>query len=150
MAEVSFYHLHGATLEHALPRLLEKVLERGLRAVVVASSAERVEALDAALWTYGTGSFLPHGTVDGGSADEQPVLLTTAPDENPNSAQVLVLVDGATSDDFGRYDRVLDVFDGNESGALDAARRRWQALEARSHTRTYFQQTAAGGWEKKD
>ena len=44
-----------------LPPLLEKSLERGWRVVVQAGSQERVEALDAHLWTYREDSFLPHG-----------------------------------------------------------------------------------------
>ena len=35
MTEIGFYHLQRSTLEQALPRLLEKVLETGGRAVVV-------------------------------------------------------------------------------------------------------------------
>ena len=35
MTDVSFYHLQKVGLERALPKLLEKALERGLRAVVV-------------------------------------------------------------------------------------------------------------------
>ena len=42
MTEVSFYHLERTALEQALPRLLEKVLERDWRALVVAASMERV------------------------------------------------------------------------------------------------------------
>ena len=45
MTEVRFYHLQRKTLEDALPQILEKTLERGWRAVVMAGSEERVEAL---------------------------------------------------------------------------------------------------------
>ena len=38
MTEVRFYHLQRKTLEQALPQLLEKTLERGWRAVVMAGS----------------------------------------------------------------------------------------------------------------
>ena len=50
MTEILFYHLHRQPLERVLPPLLEKSLERGWRAVVQASSEERIEALDAHLW----------------------------------------------------------------------------------------------------
>ena len=62
MTEICFYHLERQPLERVLPQLLEKSLERGWRVVVQAASEERVEALDAHLWTYRDDSFLPHGT----------------------------------------------------------------------------------------
>ena len=69
---------------------MEKVLARGSRAVVVAGSEERVEHLNALLWTYDDRGFLPHGSARDGFAAEQPVYLTTE-EENPNAATVLVL-----------------------------------------------------------
>ena len=64
-------------LERVLPTLLEKSLERGWRVVVQASSDERVEALDAHLWTYRDDGFLPHGTSKEQEAAEQPILITS-------------------------------------------------------------------------
>ena len=55
MTEVLFYHLLRQPLETVLPTLLEKSLARGWRVVVEAASAERVEALDAHLWTFRDG-----------------------------------------------------------------------------------------------
>ncbi len=52
MTEVGFYHLLTTPLEKALPGLLVKALDGGMRAVVLAGSDERVEALCAALWTF--------------------------------------------------------------------------------------------------
>ena len=94
VVEYGFYHLTRMALEPALGRLSERVLASGQRAVVVASSAERVEALNRALWTFGRDSFLPHGSRDDGFAEDQPVFLTDRADY-PNGATVLVLVDGA-------------------------------------------------------
>ena len=62
----------------AAATLLERSLERGWRVVVQAASDERIEALDAHLWTYRDDSFLPHGTAREADAAEQPILLTTA------------------------------------------------------------------------
>ena len=62
MTEILFYHLQGQKLEGVLTPLLEKSLERGWKVVVQGASEERIEALDAHLWTYRDDGFLPHGT----------------------------------------------------------------------------------------
>jgi len=148
MTEVRFYHLQRRTLEQTLPKLLEKTLERGWRAVVLAGSAERVDALNQLLWTYDPASFLPHGTRRDGAAEEQPVWLT-AEDENPNGATVLFQLDGAASDRPEAYDLVCDLFDGNDDEAVMAARDRWKRCKAAGHALTYWQETERGAWEKK-
>lgn len=148
MTEISFYHLQRAPLAEALPRLLARVLASNLRAVVLCGSPERVQALDAALWTYDPASFLPHGTAAGGFAARQPIYLTTT-EENPNGATVLAVVDGAEPAYVGQFDRCLDMFDGNDPEALEAARERWRHYKEAGFALTYWQQTPSGGWEKK-
>jgi DNA polymerase-3 subunit chi len=148
MTEVRFYHLQRTALEAALPPMLEKTLERGRRAVVMAGSEERVEHLVDRLWTYSERSFLPHGSARDGHADMQPVWLTTA-DENPNGAQVLFLTDGTTSEHVADYELCVELFDGNDESAVQAARARWTAYKAAGHQLTYWQQSAAGRWEQK-
>ena len=148
MTDVGFYHLQRTPLEQALPKLLEKVLGAGLRAVLKAGSEERVEALNSLLWTYDQRGFLPHGSRKDGHAEAQPVWLTDL-EENPNGAKVLILTDGASADSVADYDRCLDMFDGNDPEAVEAARERWKAYKAAGHTVTYWQQTERGGWEKK-
>ena len=95
MTEILFYHLKGQALEQVLPALLQKSLERGWRVVVQASSEERVEALDAHLWTWRDDAFLPHGTWRDAEPSEQPILLTVN-EGNPNGAAVRFLVEGAS------------------------------------------------------
>ena len=148
MTEIGFYHLTRSPLEVALPRLLEKVLGAGLRAVVRAGSPERVEFLNAALWTYDPASFLSHGTAREGEAASQPIWLT-AGEDGPNAAQVLVLTDGVTAGDVADFERCLELFDGRDADAVEAARRRWLAYREAGHTLTYWQQTPRGGWEQK-
>lgn len=148
MTEIGFYHLQRAPLERALPKLLEKVLERGHRAVLMAASADRVEALNGLLWTYEQRSWLPHGSVRDGYAEEQPVYLTTA-EENPNGADVLVLVDGVKPGFADSFARVVDMFDGRDEEQVAAARGRWRAYKEAGFDLTYWQQTETGGWQKK-
>ncbi len=149
MTDIGFYHLTRTPLERALPKLLEKALGQGLRAVVIAGSEERVAALDTALWTYEQLAFLPHGTAKDGDAEAQPVFLTTE-DENPNGAKLLVLTDGVASARIEGFERCIDMFDGADPDAVARARERWRALKAAGHSLAYWQQTDRGGWEKKE
>jgi DNA polymerase-3 subunit chi len=147
VVEIGFYHLLTTPLERALPRLLERARAQGYRIVVRAASADRIEHLNAVLWTYDEASFLPHGSARDGSAALQPIWLTDG-DDNPNAATMLVLVDGAEPGDLTRYARIADLFDGGDPGAVTAARDRWRRAKAAGHTLIYWQQTGAG-WEKK-
>ena len=149
MTEVLFYHLQSQPLEAALPRLLEKALERGWRAVVQATSPERLSALDDHLWTFSDESFLPHGSDREPDAAEQPVVLTLS-DGNPNEAAIRFLVEGALPPaDLSSYERLLVLFDGSDEAALAAAREHWKGLKAAGHQATYWQQDARGRWERK-
>ena len=148
MTRIGFYHLQRWPLEQALPKLLEKVRAAGHLAVVMAGSTERVRLLDDLLWTYAENSWLPHGTARDGDAARQPIWLTEG-DDNPNGADVLVLVDGVVPDSLQGYDRCLDVFDGRDDSAVAAARMRWKRWKAEGHDLVYFQQTERGGWEEK-
>lgn len=149
MTEIGFYHLTRSKLDRALPKLLEKVLESGARAVVRTGSDERVAFLNAALWTYDPASFLPHGSAREGDAEEQPVWLTTE-QENPNDAGILVLTDGVDAGDIGDFARCLEMFDGNDAQSVEAARARWRAYRDAGHALTYWQQNERGGWEKRE
>ena len=148
MAEISFYHLLHTPLERALPKLMEKVLESGARAVIRTGSAERAEALSGVLWSYDQGSFLPHGTARDGNEDRQPIWITPD-DENPNASDILVLTDGVPAGDIGAWRRCLEMFDGRDEMAVTEARRRWSDYKGADHDLTYWQQTERGGWEKQ-
>ena len=148
MTDVAFYHLQKSTLETALPRLLEKTLAAGKRAVVMAGSVQRVEALAVHLWTYDPAAWLPHGTAQDGSAEDQPIWLTDR-DENPTGATFLFLTDGADSARIDAYERCFDLFDARDPEAVEAARARWAIRTSAGPNVTYWQQTDRGGWEMK-
>jgi DNA polymerase III subunit chi len=148
MAEIGFYHLLSMSLERALPKLLERACAHGHRVVVRAASPERVEHLNAALWTYEEAAFLPHGSARDGNPGAHPIWLTDR-DENPNGASMIVLVDGVEAEDLQAFARCADVFDGNDPDAVEATRRRWRRAREAGHSLTYWQQTVSG-WEQKE
>mgnify|MGYP003349437129 CR=1 FL=1 len=148
VTEVNFYHLTKSSLEDALPRLLQKTLQAGERAVVLLGSEERVDSLNTYLWTYDDRGFLPHGSAKDGEADRQPVWLTHV-DENPNGAAFLFVADRAKSEKVAEFRRCFEIFDGRDEAAVADSRERWKIYKAAGHVVAYWQQTAAGGWEKK-
>jgi DNA polymerase III subunit chi len=148
MTDISFYHLTRQPLPLALPLLLQKALQSGARVLVRAASAERVEQLDEALWTFDPASFLPHGTDRNAHADLQPILLTTRQAPPANGASILATVDSVFPADADAFARVLYLFDGVNGDELAAARAAWTQLKAAGHSLTYWQQ-AERGWEKK-
>lgn len=146
--EVLFYHLERQPLETVLPTLIERVVERGWRTVIEIGNPDRVQALNNLLWTYKPESFLPHGTKADGPPAEQPVFLTSEPD-NPNAATVRFLVEGAVPTIFSGYNRIVLLFDGRNPDALAAARAHWKAAKATDCKLTYWQQNQDGRWEQK-
>jgi DNA polymerase III subunit chi len=149
VTEILFYHLQGQRLENVLPALLEKSLERGWRVVVQGESEERIEALDAHLWTYRDDGFLPHGTWREPEAAQQPILLTLA-GSNPNAATVRFLIDGAAVPaDAESYQRIVLLFDGEDEEAVTAARARWSDAKAKGFAATYWQPDGQGRWVKQ-
>lgn len=149
MTEVHFYHLQRAPLDAALPKLLEKVLGAGARAMVRVPDAPLADHLDQVLWTYDRQSFLPHGTEQSRWPDRQPILLTTR-SQNVNQATMLVLINNADKpDDWQRYDRVLYMFDGRDQDITARAREDWKAFRDKASKLCYWQQGEQGGWQQK-
>jgi len=149
MTEILFYHLQRLPLEKVMPQLLEKSVERGWRVVVQGASDERIEALDAHLWTYRDDGFLAHGTYRESEAAMQPILLTVN-DDNPNGANVRFLIDGVpVPPDAASYQRIVLLFDGEDDEAVAAARTRWSEAKAQGFEATYWQVDENGRWEKK-
>jgi len=148
MTELLFYHLQNQPPERVLPTLLERSLDRGWRVIVQCASEERVEALDAHLWTFRDDSFLPHGTARENAA-EQPILVTVG-DDNPNQASVRFLLDGVpVPPDAATYERIVLLFDGGDPDAVADARERWKAAKADGFEVTYWQADEQGRWQKK-
>jgi DNA polymerase III subunit chi len=145
MTEIGFYHLTRSNLTQALPQLLARTLAAGQRALVLGADAAGLDAISVALWAQP--AWLPHGSVADGDPDLQPIWLTGEP-EPLNGARFLFMVEGAQTDRLADFERVFDLFDGNDPEAVAAARLRWMLAKEAGHVLAYWQQTEAS-WRKK-
>jgi DNA polymerase III subunit chi len=146
--EILFYHLQKASLEQVLPSLLEKTLERGWKAVIRASSDERLKALDDHLWAYRDDVFLPHCLDQMTDEIEHAPIILSLQDTRFNDAEVIFVVDSADMPATSGWTRAVIMFDGNDLEALTKARTTWKSLKANDHEATYWRQSEQGRWEK--
>ncbi|MGA7674526.1 MAG: DNA polymerase III subunit chi [Rhizomicrobium sp.] len=152
MTETLFYHLERRDLDDVLPGLIEKTLERGWRALIRTESAERADAIDTRLWTFNDG-FLPHAQTGDGDPVRQPVLITVE-EGNPNAANVLFVVGGASPPAWDGAEakaltRIVLMFDGRDPAAVETARAAWKDAKAAGHDVTYWKESPTGKWEKQ-
>jgi DNA polymerase-3 subunit chi len=146
VTEIGFYHLTRTALPEALARLLDRTSQTGQRALVLCPDEMLLNDLDTALWACPEPVWLPHGKAADGDPDLQPVWLSTDP-EPANGARFLFLVEGAMTDRIGVFDRVFDLFDGNDPDKVAAARSRWRVARDGGHTLTYWKQ-GPRNWDK--
>ncbi len=150
MTRIDFYHLQKAPLEQVLPKLCEKAYATGKRIKIMLGNEERVEFINSLLWTYSEESFLPHGSKRDGFVEVQPIFIS-ADEANENSAVMLILADGAIFpvDKLDSYERVLNIFDGNDENSLNNARGYWKEIKTLGGELHYWQQNANGSFEQK-
>lgn len=141
MSQVDFYHLTRTPIETVLPKLLEKILAGGGRALVVAGNIELLGRLDDQLWRYDAASFLPHGRAGEGDEAEQPVLLAERADPL-NAARFLLVADGQWPENAETFERVFFLFD---ESTIANARAQWRGLTL---PKRYWKQDERGRWVK--
>lgn len=151
MAELWFYQLGRRELAQALAPLLERCLAKGWRALVRGTDPARLEALDQALWVSAPASFLPHG-LDGRDSQDDPArnpIWLSHYVANANGADVVFLVHGALAPDAAQFQRVCEVFDGEDPSALANARARWREGKSAGLALAYWREKQGAGWSKE-
>jgi DNA polymerase-3 subunit chi len=114
-------------------RLLRKAYRAGAR-VWVTAPAERLAALDAALWTFEAQEFLPHVRVPGpaaGLAPRTPIWLSTAAAPEaaaPPAPPVLVNLGAAPPADAEAFERVIEIVSDDAQERAEG-RQRWRHYE---------------------
>lgn len=102
--------------------------EQGRRVLIRADGDAQAQALDQALWTFDSDSFLPHAPAGGQDQAGEPVLISQGRD-NPNRAQVLILASGHQEPPVTGFDFVIQLLPEEPGPELDACRQAFVALK---------------------
>lgn len=147
-ATAMFYHLTRTGLDDTVAMILTRALAQGWRVMLRAPDRALLEHLDEKLWLGPEEGFLPHGLEGGPQDAAQPVLLGQGP--ILNDARGLVLLSGAeaSAEEAARLDRLWLIFDGADTGAVQAARGQWQRLTGLGLAAQYWSDDS-GAWVKK-
>ena len=148
MTDIRFYHLQQQPLEQALPALLLKCQQAGLRALIKCPDAAIMDTLDRVLWDFHADTFLAHDK-DGCKRPAMQPFFLTLENENKNSAEVIVLVDAVDAPELDTYQRCLYMFDGRAEAVVNKARQAWKTFKDMDFEMSYWQQREQGGWEQK-
>ncbi|MDR0753348.1 MAG: DNA polymerase III subunit chi [Holosporaceae bacterium] len=141
--EISLYHVMTGGLIPAIIRLLEKIYLAKQRCVFFSPLEERIASVDKMLWTFSTNAFIPHGDKNLGFCHRQPIYLTDK-FENPNNAQVAVIVDTLDYKDYDNFEKVFIIFEEEEQGRGALL---YSDLRNNEKNVIYWKQSTRG-WEK--
>lgn len=135
MARVDFYVLSNSgeqARQHFACKLAEKAWRLDNTVHIVTGSSADAERLDALLWTFKDGSFVPHHNVSAGSAIESPITIGCDTDEFEPRDLLINLCDGipaaATS-----FPRIAELVSADDDAKKDS-RQRYSQYRAQGHT----------------
>lgn len=150
MTEIRFYHLQQDTTTRAVPDILGKAVEKGLKVLLKLPNQDRVNFYDEWLWRFNPESFLPHAKNGDPMPEKQPVWLDTG-DTAPNAATMALVIEESELPPIGSFDLVCFIFDSENHDRLQRARSLWgQLKQTPDLTLTYWKQKDSGGWAKQD
>ncbi|MEI7785315.1 MAG: DNA polymerase III subunit chi [Betaproteobacteria bacterium] len=124
------FHYNVSNKFGYLQRLLHKILERELTAVVTCP-ADELAALDQRLWSEVPASFMPHCLASAPAATlaATPIWLASSLPAGA-SAQVLLNMGAPVPEDLGQVQRLLELV-GTDAADAQAGRQRWRQYQGR-------------------
>lgn len=120
MTQVDFYILDDNTpdaRQRFACRLAEKAWQQGNRVYIHTGDPTLSASMDALLWTFRQGSFVPHSLDEDPTADEVAVHIGHS-EEPQHHDEVLINLDREIPLFFSRFRRVAEVIDSEEENRL--------------------------------
>ena len=138
MTRVDFYVIadesDSARLSVAC-RLAEKAYVHGHRVHVHTQSQAESKSLDALMWNYREGAFVPHAIIDDDIntrfPDAAPISIGNGQEPRPDT-EILINLGASVPDFFSRLDRVMEIV-GGDAPTRATARERYKFYRDRGY-----------------
>ncbi|GAB6139642.1 DNA polymerase III subunit chi [Methylosoma difficile] len=128
MPDISFYVLPSAeqAQRHLFAcKLLEKAYRSGHFCYVLTDTPEQSQALDDLLWTFRSGSFIPHQVFAGELPRLQQCILIGQQQPPDAWLHTVLNLSSQCPDDYQRIGRILEILDDGETTKV-AGRQRYR------------------------
>lgn len=141
---ISFYELINTTVESTLPKLVQKIYDAQLNCHILCDSQERLETLNATLWTFSSLAFLPHGTEKDPQEThaENPIWLSLTLEKVNNPKVLILLKPECMTDDT--FEKRIYFYDQNEQNIAS----QFNALKKQLPQAILWQQKLDGSWQQ--
>jgi DNA polymerase-3 subunit chi len=118
VTQVDFYILASDSDDARLTvacKIVDKATQQDRHVFIHSASDDEALKLDALLWTFAQGSFIPHRVVRGEIERPplEPVLIGVNQPPGPGRWDVLINLAADVPEFFSRYERVAEVVDAN-------------------------------------
>jgi DNA polymerase III subunit chi len=118
VTQVDFYILGSESDDARLAlacKIVDKATQQDRHVFIHSTSDDEALKLDALLWTFSQGSFIPHRIVRGATDKPpvEPVLIGVNQPPGPARWDVLINLAEEVPEFFSRYERVAEVVDAN-------------------------------------
>ena len=118
MTQVDFYILAQAQQRALFAcRLAEKIYRLGKRVYIHTADEQHSRTLDDLLWTFQSGSFVPHERYQDGNDVHSPVIIGH-PAQPAADADVLINISDELPIFYARFARVAEIVDGEDAVKL--------------------------------
>ena len=147
MHQFDFYCLRDDDFAKPAMLIAEKVLINLDKLLIIAPET-RLSDLSARFWGDKPDSFLAHGMGVEDVSDFAPIWLSSISQDNPISADYVMLTYGASLRDYSTFKRVFNLFDGSSQIAIEQARNQWRNWSSHPENLCrYFTQLETGAWQ---
>ncbi|PNU21198.1 DNA polymerase III subunit chi [Geothermobacter hydrogeniphilus] len=125
MPKAYFVKLQRPERARHLCELAERFYLQGYRVLVTVMDENQGVTLDRFMWSWQKGSFVPHA-YDNGAVEchAEPVVIGSC-EQNPNSAQVLIMGGHCSLEFMRRFEIVIDFAEVYDPGAAAQSRQRF-------------------------
>lgn len=113
-------------------KLCDKAASAGQRVYVYTPDTAIADAMDSALWSFRQGSFVAHERHTGAAVDPLPAVLIGGTEPPASHHAVLINFGESVPDFFSRFERVLEIVDG-DAAQRAASRERYKFYRDRGY-----------------